>query len=105
MQDLFTLNIFEPPKSEDISQLVRKYLPPGTIFEMYQFYVGWCDAHHIERKASQPEHVYFRTFFLGTCCLRNTTNQIVLGDDLGGFNQQLGMELSFGNGMPSGHLL
>ena len=51
--------------NEDVSTLVRKYLPPGTIFEMYQFYVGWCDAHHIEKKASHLEqmtHIFLLIF-------------------------------------------
>lgn len=37
---------------KDLSALVRKYLPPGTIFETYQFYLGWCDAHDVNSKAS-----------------------------------------------------
>lgn len=32
-------------KCKDVSGLVRKYLPPGTYFETYQFYCGWCAAH------------------------------------------------------------
>lgn len=46
----FVLSVFW--QYQDVSTLVRKYLPPGAVFEMYQFYVGWCDAHQIEKKAS-----------------------------------------------------
>ncbi|CAK9067404.1 Uncharacterized protein SCF082_LOCUS34123 [Durusdinium trenchii] len=41
-------------KSNDLSSLVRKYLPPGTIFEMFQFYIGWCSAHNIRAQAPLP---------------------------------------------------
>ena len=37
---------------QDVKNLVRKYLPAGTVFELHQFYVGWCDAHQVEHKAS-----------------------------------------------------
>lgn len=37
---------------QDLSRLSRKYLPPGNIYEMYQFYCGWCSAHGIEQQAS-----------------------------------------------------
>lgn len=37
---------------KDLSNMARKYLPAGTLFELFQFYLGWCSAHEIEQKAS-----------------------------------------------------
>lgn len=42
--------------TKDVSGLVRKYLPPGSCFETYQFYCGWCAAHGIEKAASHLVH-------------------------------------------------
>ena len=39
--------------AKDLSALSRKYLPPGTVFETFQFYSGWCAAHNIEKQASR----------------------------------------------------
>ena len=36
---------------KDLSNMARKYLPAGTLFELFQFYLGWCSAHEIEQKA------------------------------------------------------
>ena len=38
--------------TEDVSKLGRKYLPPGTLYEVYQFYLGWCSAHGVMEQAS-----------------------------------------------------
>ena len=51
--------------TEDLTGLVRKYLPPGTIYDTYQFYCGWCAAHSIQHQAghqvkiSQFSWLYF----------------------------------------------
>lgn len=38
--------------AEDLTGLVRKYLPPGNVFEVFQFYSSWCTAHVVEPVAS-----------------------------------------------------
>lgn len=35
--------------------MVRKYLPPGTLYELFQFYSGWCATHNVQDKASWLE--------------------------------------------------
>ena len=30
-----------------MSKLVRKYLPPGTVMELYQHFLGWCAANAV----------------------------------------------------------
>ena len=40
--------------TEDVGKLVRKYLPPGTVWDLYQFYAAWCGAHSIPSQASWP---------------------------------------------------
>ena len=32
--------------------MTRKYLPPGTLYELYQYYISWCSTHNILEKAS-----------------------------------------------------
>lgn len=34
---------------------MRKYLPPGNVHELYQFYSGWRYAHSIDAVASTPD--------------------------------------------------
>ena len=45
--------------TEDLTGLVRKYLPPGTIYDTYQFYCGWCSAHSIEHQAGHHVNIFF----------------------------------------------
>lgn len=56
--------------TKDLSGLVRKYLPPGTIYETYQFYCGWCSAHSVEHQASCHviQLVVFFVLFNHLCC-------------------------------------
>ncbi len=57
---------------EDVSCLVRKYLPPGTIYDTYQFYCGWCAAHSVDHQASSPSLIVcsqsVEIFVLGPKC-------------------------------------
>ena len=32
--------------------MARKHLAPGTVFDIFQFYSGWCSVHGIEHQAS-----------------------------------------------------
>lgn len=55
----FVQHMFDPQrapilqrKHKDMKCLVRKYLPPGNVYELYQFYCSWCDAHSVDACAS-----------------------------------------------------
>lgn len=52
--------------AEDVSKLGRKYLPPGTLWEIFQFYTGWCSAHNVQEQASHQ--VWIRCLFHGWWC-------------------------------------
>lgn len=49
--------------TQDVSKLTRKYLPPGTVNEVHQFYCGWCSAHGITTQASHLVDVYLIVYF------------------------------------------
>ncbi len=47
--------------TKDVSKLTRKYLPPGTLWDIYQYYTGWCTAHGVTGQASYL-CVYYATY-------------------------------------------
>lgn len=55
--------------TEDLTGLVRKYLPPGTIYDTYQFYCGWCSAHSIEHQAGHQVKIIFVFLVCGELCI------------------------------------
>ena len=91
-------NIVE--QTQDLSGMVRKYLPPGTLYELFQFYSGWCDAHNVQDKASCLGPFLEINPFVFPCCPLFLLFSLFF---YGGTWLGQGMLPSCGGGTPNGH--
>ena len=88
--------------TEGLSKLTRKYLPPGTLWEVYQFYCGWCSAHSVSGQASQPHQLWTKSFCHQLSIVIYFFGMYMCSDVLLNVQSKLGMEHLFGNGTKSG---